>query len=531
MTANEGVTLNATRPELTIFNFSNINQQSTGLVLPPSLSLASLTGDVAFGGDVPRLLYPSTVGQLSLLAGGEIQSLALAMSDADPSLLPGAFSVRNAASSAGGGLDFGFGGVFPDTTDVELRLLHNQTPTHAGDDAPARVYAGGSITGVTLSLAKQARIGAGLDIVDMVFTGQNVRDGDVTRITAGRDIIGTTAFSTSQRRPYINGNTFTLGGYGTLSIEAGRNLGPFLNSATVVTSGAVESFAGGIRTVGNDLNPWLGSQGASIDALFGIAKGASFDALQTTYLDPANATMLDGDLFVQVSDASGNLSPDRTRPVYAPILAQWLQEKAPEAFANVFGASAPSGDALATAAYTRFADLYAAFAGLDNLTRRAFLIDPALFQRAVADRDPDQPVLPAIRPRLPRDADPVPDEPRLHRQPRALHDRSGDRHAGSPAGRPDPQRRRRPAGGGDPRADGERRPAAGDDRNRARRRRHHPRPGRRRARGLGGAHFRPGGAARDIVRGAAPDGTRRAGSCRGSTRSRSRRSRSGSKAC
>ena len=392
VTANETVTLNASRPELSVSNFSNISEFSLGLVLPPSLSIASLTGDISFGGDVPRLLYPSTVGQLSLLAGGEIESLALAMSDADPSLLPGAFSVRNAELSAGSGLDFGFGGVFPNTSDVALRLLHNENPTHAADDAPARVYAGGSITGVTLSLAKQARIGAGLDIVDMVFYGQNVRDTDVTRITAGRDIVGTTAFSASQRRPYINGNNFVLGGYGTLSIEAGRNLGPFLNSATVLTSaGSIESFAGGIRTVGNDLNPWLDNRGANISALFGIAKGADFNALQATYLDPANAALLDGDLFVQVSDASGNLSPDRTRPVYAPILAEWLRDKAPAAFAAIFGATPPTGEALATASYARMADLYAAFAGLDNLTRRGFLVDQLYFNELAQTAIPTSP--------------------------------------------------------------------------------------------------------------------------------------------
>ncbi|MGK4456005.1 hypothetical protein, partial [Klebsiella pneumoniae] len=77
-----------------------------------------------------------------------------------------------------------------------------------------RVYAAGSITDTTLSLAKQGRIGAGLDIVDMVFTGQNVRDGDVTRITAGRDIIGTTGFASDLQLPFIRGNSFTLGGYG-----------------------------------------------------------------------------------------------------------------------------------------------------------------------------------------------------------------------------------------------------------------------------------------------------------------------------
>ena len=387
--ANGAVTLNASRPELNVENFSGTREQSIGLVLPPSLGLASLTDDITFGADLPRLLYPSENGQLSLLAGGEIRNLALAMSDADPSLLPGALSVRYAANAGGAGLEFGFGGVFPTTTDLELRLFHNQRITHLNDPEPARIYAGGSITGVTLSLPKQGRIGAGLDIVDMVFSGQNVRDTDVTRITAGRDIIGTTSFSASIRRPFVNGNSFVLGGYGTLAIEAGRNLGPFLNSVTVGTGVNAQDYAGGIRTVGNDLNPWLSNRGADIQAFFGIGKGADYDALQSVFLDPANLAQLDGDLFVQVSDANGNLSPDRTRPIYAPILARWLRANAPDAFARVFGSIDDA--ALDQAAYANFGAAYAAFAGLDNLNRRSFLVDGLYFNELAQTSIPTSP--------------------------------------------------------------------------------------------------------------------------------------------
>lgn len=387
--ANGLVTLDASRPELAVTNFSSLFQDATGFVLPPSLSLVSIGEDVAFGGDVPRFLFPSVTGQLNLLAGGEIRSLALVMSDSDPSLLPGAFSARFAPGGIGGGLDFGFNGVFPSTTDAELRLYHNERPTHAADAEPARIYAAESIVGVTLSLPKQARIGAGEDIVDMVYFGQNVRDSDVTRITAGRDIIGTTRFSASQRRPYINGNSFTLGGYGAFSIEAGRNLGPFLNSATVAGGDNPGSYAGGIRTVGNDLNPWLENRGASITALFGIAAGVDYDALQATYLDPANLAQLDGDLFVQVSDESGNLSPDRTRPIYAPILARWLKVRAPAAYAAIFGTA--DDTAVAAQSYGRMGDLYAAFSALDNLTRRGFLLDQLYFNELAETSRPDGP--------------------------------------------------------------------------------------------------------------------------------------------
>jgi filamentous hemagglutinin family protein len=387
--ANGTVTLNASRPELDVANFGGILLEATGIVLPPSLGIAALTGDISFGGDVPRMLYPSENGQLSLLAGREIRSLALAMSDSDPTLLPGAFSARGSTLNPTAGLDFGFNGSFPTTGDITLRLYHNQRITHANDPEPARIYAGGSITGVTLSLAKQGRIGAGMDIVDMVFTGQNVRDGDVTRITAGRDIIGTTAFSNSTRLPYINGNTFVLGGYGTLALEAGRNLGPFLNSVTVGTGTSAQDYAGGIRTVGNDLNPWLENRGANIQAFFGIANGADYDGLQAIYLDPLNGAQLDGDLFVQISDPNGNLSPDRDRPIYAPILARWMRDRAPAAFAQLFGGIADG--ALDEAAYAQYGALYAAFSGLDNLTRRSFLVDQLYFNELAQPGIPTSP--------------------------------------------------------------------------------------------------------------------------------------------
>lgn len=389
--ANGIVTLTATRPELRVTDFSDLSPTSIGYVLPPSLALTSLTDDIALASAAPRLLYPSPVGQLALFAGRDLDSLSLVMSDADPSLLPGAFSVRSTAGGSSGGLDFGFDGVFPKTPDAVLRRYHNSNVTHAGDSDPVRIYAGGSITNSIITLPKLARIGAGLDIVDLFFVGQNVAADDVTRITAGRDILGTTAFSTSARLPYLRGANFILGGLGTLSIEAGRNLGPFTNSATVVSAENAGSYGGGIRTVGNDLNPWLGDAGASVDAFFGIARGADYDALQSVYLDPGNAANLDGDLFVQVSDASGNLHPDRTRPVYAPILARWLRDHAPDAFAAVFGTDMPTDADLSTQYYAKFGDLFAAFSRLDNLSRRAFLVDQLYFHELAETNDPSGP--------------------------------------------------------------------------------------------------------------------------------------------
>lgn len=380
-------------------------QSVLGFVLPPSLQLASFTDDIALSsqldGTTPYLLYPSPIGQLSLLSGGSLVSTSIAMLDSDPSILPGRFSAfagdgPNVVNSAGvnvpalisgNALPFLFPVFSTTTSDAQLRLYHSSTALHAGDSEPARIFVDGSIRNSNILLAKQARIGAGVDIIDTYFSGQNVAAPDITRITAGRDIIGTsTSNRSSGARSFVLGNSFTLGGPGAFNIEAGRNLGPFVTSATV--NGV--SYAGGIRTVGNDFNPWLPAQGADIGIGFGIGNGADYVALRETYLNPANYAKLDGDLFEQITDVNGNQSPDRTRPVYAPKLARWLKANAPDAFAAVFGDLTLADDAaLTTAAYARANNLYAAFANLSQIVQNRFLVNTLYFGELAAPADPN----------------------------------------------------------------------------------------------------------------------------------------------
>ncbi|OYU36050.1 filamentous haemagglutinin family protein [Novosphingobium sp. PASSN1] len=388
------------REQRVLFTGQNTDAENAsfllGNVLPPTLLLRSLSGDLKLGNGSPLLLYPSRYGQLSLVAGGNMGQFALAMSDANPSDLPGAFTVSQLASQSSAllrlkGLGFTFGSVVQPTDDVTLRLLHDRNILHAGDTRTAEVYAGGSISQVQLNLAKAARINAGLDIVDFYFEGQNLAVSDVTSVLAGRDITATTNLPDLNNaftgRPFTGITNFVVGGPGTLTVQAGRDLGPFLNSATV---GGV-SYAGGIRTIGNEANPWLPSQGADIYALFGVAKGADYTKLRSTYLDPANLAKLDGDLFVQNVDAAGNKTPDRSKPIYAPKLALWLQANAPEAFASVFADNPSiSGEALTAAAYTRLDKLYAAFTGqVSELQQRQFLIGQVYFGEIAAPADPN----------------------------------------------------------------------------------------------------------------------------------------------
>jgi hypothetical protein len=371
-----------------------------GSVLPPSLTLAALT-DTLSAPSVPLLLYPSRTGNLQLFSAGDISSLVIAMSDSDPSLLAGAFSAArislNSINATGGGivtapvgLGFGIPGIQATTSEYLLRLYHNEKTTHAGDIDPVRIFAGGDISNSLINLPKAAQIIAGRDITNLVFTGQNANAQDTTLISAGRDITSTMGTSTIDNLPYIVGNSFVLGGSGNLVIQAGRDIGPFINSAVVNNV----SYAGGIQTVGNFFNPWLSDGGANLAVLFGVAGGIDYTAMREAYLNPANAANLDKALFVQNADSLGIRRPDRTKPIYAPILAAWLRTNDPASFAAIFGTAefpdtTAGQQALANAAYPQADKLYSAFTKLDPLLQNQFLRSKVLFNEL------QQPALPS----------------------------------------------------------------------------------------------------------------------------------------
>nr|MBA3811016.1 filamentous hemagglutinin family protein [Caulobacteraceae bacterium] len=294
-------------------------------------------------------LVPSPSGTLRLLAAGDIAPLTIAMDDGDPSLLPGAFSIFDVDAGTGvllSGRPFLFPAVLPNTPDVARRTLHNSTPTHAGDAEPNRIIAGGDIVDMIFSSPKQTRISAGEDIIDMVFFGQNLLPADITRIFAGRDITATTTLERpviglpdvlGNQLPAVQGNTFLVGGPGAVFVEAGRDAGPFLNSA--VTDGFVFdpnnvnpprltgalTYGGGILAVGNLNNPWLPEKSADIYTEFGVAKGQNFAGLESYYLSPANFANLPDYLFAQATDANGVTVVDRNREIYAAGLVDWFR--------------------------------------------------------------------------------------------------------------------------------------------------------------------------------------------------------------
>jgi filamentous hemagglutinin family protein len=391
---------------VTTSNTSSTDYTSSA-VYPGSFEAVSMTGNIDLATQANTqnqaaevLMMPSPTGELGLYAAANIDPVTLAMEDADPGLLPGVFSIFGANSTEGvtSGLTFIFPAVLPDTTQVELEQMHNQNITHAGDSQPNYLYAGGDIDDVILSVPKQTRVTAGLDIVNMMFFGQNVSASDITRIVAGRDITATTElvnpviglpYVLGQPLAAVQGNTFVVGGPGSFFLEAGRDAGPFLNSAVtdgfansagLTVSDGVQTYGGGILSVGNNWNPWLPQQGADLYVEFGVANGANYNGFRDYYLDPANLANLPGSLFVQVKDAAGNLVPDRSDPIYGPILIGWMQTHESEQLLTAYGTT-----------NVTFQQAYNVFVTLPELVQRVFLIGSVYFNELEQPSIPTSP--------------------------------------------------------------------------------------------------------------------------------------------
>jgi filamentous hemagglutinin family protein len=360
--ANSGADLVTTSSQAT-----NLTQS---IVYPGSFQAVSLTNSldiVTSGGNniaTAVLLYPSPTGTLRLVADGDIAPLTIAMEDASPSVLPGAFSTFATDGGVAGvtsGVSFDFPSILPDTSDVVRSELHNSDPTHEGDPNPNEIIAGGNITDLIFSSPKEADVSAGIDLINTVFIGQNLSPTDVTDITAGQDIIGTTTLQTpiisasgeeGTELPVVQGNTFVIGGPGAFFLQAGRNAGPFLNSAVTdgfevingsYVSTGVLTWAGGVQSVGNLFNPWLPEQGASIITEFGVSKGQDFSALMNYYLSPTSFAALPNYLFTQTTSSTGQPVADRNQEIYSLDLLTWLRSIAPSII-STFGASSPASE-------------------------------------------------------------------------------------------------------------------------------------------------------------------------------------------
>ena len=380
---------------------SMATNETESIVYPGSFQAISMTSslDIVTSGGfniaTTVLLYPSPTGTLRLIADGDIAPVTIAMEDASPSVLPGAFSTfaTNLEGVLISGVSFDFPTILPNTTDVVRSELHNADPTHEGDPNPNQIIAGGDITSLIFSSPKEADVSAGIDLINTVFIGQNLSATDVTDITAGRDIIGTTTLGTpiisasngkGAELPVVEGNTFVIGGPGAFFLQAGRNAGPFLNSAVTdgyedvdgsYVSTGVLTWAGGIQSVGNLYNPWLPQQGASIVTEFGVSKGQDFSALTSYYLSPTSFGSLPDYLFSQTTDSNGLPVVDRNQEIYSLDLLTWLKSIAPSII-STFGASSPASQVAQALELNHTVSLSQAVGGASDPGGSAHAADP-----------------------------------------------------------------------------------------------------------------------------------------------------------
>lgn len=253
------------------------------LVLPPILDVYAASGDVGISRSIA--LFPSSQGDLQVVAGGNVtvggsaasgfNNTTLTVSDVDPATLP---SVANPQSDNGGNPGTGLAGsglsLLQDIADPFQYNPHSPTPLFGDvssfDENPVTIVAeNGDVTFPESSVsglwsAKPVVIGAGQDIVDLNLVAQNLTPGDVTVISAGRDVVYPESRTpTGGIAPDDVG--IVVSGPGELQVSAGRNV----NLGT----------SDGILTIGNTTtttpagpvgNPALAATGAGVSVEAGV---------------------------------------------------------------------------------------------------------------------------------------------------------------------------------------------------------------------------------------------------------------------
>jgi hypothetical protein len=305
---------------------ADVGQLNTSLgVMPGNFKSTALAGDIKITGDLT--LSPSRSGSLELAAGGTVQGLnssglsefinngnltrvwsasSVNLSDANPqsiasplsplayhsvavinpiTQLPGAL----AAARGGAALLTGFDALFDESGSYQGRYgvsqtkqaLHAAGILHLNDPDPLRIYAlGGDISGLTLYSAKAARLLSGRDITDVALYLQNVRDEDVSVVSAARDILPYNPNSPQRALVSAAGTLLTreqtplagdiqINGPGAIEILAGRKL--TLGSTPSLSDGTGD----GISSIGNLRNPFLPAGGADIVLAAGIGPAFS----------------------------------------------------------------------------------------------------------------------------------------------------------------------------------------------------------------------------------------------------------------
>lgn len=274
---NSSVTISSIAGDLNIDSkrmptFTVRNNQTDMLrIFPSLLKLSAIGGDININS--PLGMMPSSKGNLQIATNKSINLTGgyIAMSDIDPTSLPSLWAPQINTNRARDVLQ----------TIPYGKTFHSSNLIYQNNNLPVLLYAAldikGKQGGTALALPKHADIEAGRNIIDFSVIGQNYNEIDVTKISAGNDIIYN--YSKSQ-----NGLTFTSdqngiywGGPGSLKISAGGNIN------------LGNSF--GILSQGNVINPYLEGSGANISILAG-ASNLDAAAIKEKYLNSVDTLYL-----------------------------------------------------------------------------------------------------------------------------------------------------------------------------------------------------------------------------------------------
>jgi len=327
---------------------SNPSLQEMLAIYPPFLQAAALSGDIEVMN--PMILYPAPRGNLALLAGGSVTlerppadawavTTQILLSDADPNLLPDYTHPSNFYEPIAGAL--------APTRGQESGIpSYASVPVHEGDTMPALVIArAGDITIVDSDrttgflFAKPAQISAGRDVRDLNMVAQNLSAGDVTTVTAGRDIV-----YTNFRDP--NGNIgasqagINIDGPGELIVQAGRN----------VNLAASE----GITSRGRGVNPALPAGGADITVLTGAAGEMDYAGFIQRYFVAGQDYAGELTTYMQALTGDDSLTPVAALAAFENLAPAQQQPMIRRAFYEELRASADAwGNSKKASAYDR----------------------------------------------------------------------------------------------------------------------------------------------------------------------------------
>lgn len=230
-------------------------------LLAPNLEATAAGGAIDLDGIDEALMLPSPSGRLRLWAGGDLRL----------GVTTGARLAMSASSVSSWGPTAAPLSPFAVVPQLEAALADRLplTSLHAGDTEPALLHAEGSLRVqghdlnlATLMLPKPAQLTAGRDIVELSLRAQNLAAGDVTGVSAGRNLLAGTL------------GRVEVAGPGALEVAAGGSVD--LGSSA------------GLSTSGNLRNGALPGEGAAIRVTAARAGTLDLATLDALYLRPAD---------------------------------------------------------------------------------------------------------------------------------------------------------------------------------------------------------------------------------------------------